>query len=83
MRPIAEGESVIVHPADARVSQFGPITDGRLIQAKGHDFSARELLGGDANLAEKSSKTVNLQHYTYHQAITTAFTCHVTALYAR
>ena len=71
MRPIAEGDSVIVHPADARVSQFGPITDGQLIQAKGHDFSARELLGGDASLAEEFKDgefaTLYLSPSDYHR----------------
>ncbi|MBR9790102.1 MAG: phosphatidylserine decarboxylase, partial [Vibrionaceae bacterium] len=52
-RPITEGKAVITHPADACVSQFGPIEDGQLIQAKGHNFSAQELLGGDAKLAEE------------------------------
>ena len=71
MRPIAEGESVIVHPADARVSQFGPITDGQLIQAKGHDYSVRELLGGDAGLAEEFKDgefaTLYLSPSDYHR----------------
>ncbi|NOH91595.1 phosphatidylserine decarboxylase [Vibrio sp. AIC-3] len=71
MRPIAEGESVIVHPADARVSQFGPITDGQLIQAKGHNYSARELLGGDAALADEFKDgefaTLYLSPSDYHR----------------
>ncbi|MEG3222178.1 archaetidylserine decarboxylase [Vibrio gigantis] len=71
MRPIAEGDSVIVHPADARVSQFGPITDGQLIQAKGHNYSARELLGGDAGLAEEFKDgefaTLYLSPSDYHR----------------
>ncbi|MFV0597485.1 archaetidylserine decarboxylase [Shewanella sp.] len=71
MRPIAEGESVIVHPADARTSQFGPIQDGRLIQAKGHDFSAKELLGGDEALASEFTDgefaTLYLSPSDYHR----------------
>ncbi|TKF19129.1 phosphatidylserine decarboxylase [Vibrio genomosp. F6] len=71
MRPIAEGETVISHPADARVSQFGPITDGQLIQAKGHNYSAQELLGGDANLAEEFKDgefaTLYLSPSDYHR----------------
>lgn len=71
MRPIAEGESVIVHPADARVSQFGPITDGQLIQAKGHNYSARELLGGDSSLADEFKDgefaTLYLSPSDYHR----------------
>ncbi|MFA0327111.1 archaetidylserine decarboxylase [Vibrio splendidus] len=71
MRPIAEGDSVIVHPADARVSQFGPITDGQLIQAKNHNYSARELLGGDAALADEFKDgefaTLYLSPSDYHR----------------
>ena len=52
-RPISSESKVITHPADACVSQFGPITNGRLIQAKGHEFSALELLGGDVDLAQE------------------------------
>ncbi|WP_070963490.1 archaetidylserine decarboxylase [Vibrio sonorensis] len=70
-RPIAEGETVIVHPADACVSQFGPINDGKLIQAKGHDFSAQELLGGDESLANEFSEgefaTLYLSPRDYHR----------------
>ena len=33
-------------PVDGTVSQLGPISQGRIIQAKGRDYSARELLGG-------------------------------------
>ncbi len=38
-------------PADGKVSQCGSIQDGRIFQAKGHDFTAAELLG-DAELAK-------------------------------
>ncbi|MEF1173214.1 archaetidylserine decarboxylase [Vibrio sinaloensis] len=71
MRPIAEGENVVTHPADACVSQFGPITDGKLIQAKGHDYTAQELLGGDANLAAEFADgefaTLYLSPRDYHR----------------
>jgi len=38
---------VISSPVDGRISQIGRISDGRLIQAKGRDFSLVDLLGGD------------------------------------
>lgn len=44
VRPIAAGPRQIVSPVDARVSQFGKITDRKLIQAKGIDYSADDLL---------------------------------------
>lgn len=70
-RPIAEDEQTIVHPADARTSQFGPIKDGRIIQAKNHDFSAQELLGGDAELYKEFEDgdfaTLYLSPSDYHR----------------
>ena len=33
-------------PVDGTISQIGTITDGRIIQAKGHDYSVSDLLGG-------------------------------------
>ncbi|WP_154114942.1 archaetidylserine decarboxylase [Vibrio cincinnatiensis] len=71
VRPVASGEDVLVHPADARVSQFGTITSGQLIQAKGHHFSAQELLGGDADLAQEFDDgefaTLYLSPSDYHR----------------
>lgn len=71
MRPVVEEESVIVHPADACVSQFGLIQNDRLIQAKNHDYSARDLLGGDLNLAEEFTDgqfaTLYLSPSDYHR----------------
>ncbi|MCG3723738.1 archaetidylserine decarboxylase [Vibrio cincinnatiensis] len=70
-RPIASGEDILVHPADACVSQFGTITSGQLIQAKGHHFSAQELLGGDADLAQEFDDgefaTLYLSPSDYHR----------------
>lgn len=70
-RPITEGESVITHPADACVSQFGPIEDGKLIQAKGHTFTAQELLGGNEALAKEFTDgefaTLYLSPSDYHR----------------
>ncbi|MYN14504.1 phosphatidylserine decarboxylase [Pusillimonas sp. TS35] len=45
-RPMAA--TALVCPVDGTVSQAGPIHDGRILQAKGHTYSAAELLGGDA-----------------------------------
>ncbi|MDE1211122.1 archaetidylserine decarboxylase [Vibrio aestuarianus] len=71
VRPIAEDEAVITHPADACVSQFGPINDGKLIQAKGHDFTAVALLGGDEKLAQEFDEgefaTLYLSPRDYHR----------------
>ncbi|MCG5515813.1 MULTISPECIES: archaetidylserine decarboxylase [unclassified Ectothiorhodospira] len=45
-RPLDTHPDALLSPADSRVSQFGRLRDGRMIQAKGHDYSAQELLGG-------------------------------------
>lgn len=70
-RPVVDDEATLVHPADACVSQFGPITDGQLIQAKGHHYSAQALLGGDAKLAEEfrdgEFATLYLSPRDYHR----------------
>ncbi|CZF85110.1 archaetidylserine decarboxylase [Grimontia marina] len=70
-RPLNDEANVIAHPADACVSQAGPIEKGRLIQAKGHTFDACELLGGDAKLAEEFADgdfaTLYLSPRDYHR----------------
>lgn len=43
--------NTLVMPADGKVSQSGRIEDGRIFQAKGHHYTATELLG-DAELAK-------------------------------
>ncbi|WP_290793850.1 phosphatidylserine decarboxylase, partial [Halomonas sp.] len=67
-RPIGEG---MVSPADGTLSQFGPIEAGQLLQAKGHRFSAMELLGGDGVAARRflggSFATVYLSPSDYHR----------------
>lgn len=45
--PDKDPHSVLM-PSDGRISQLGRIEAGRLLQAKGRDFSAAELLGEDA-----------------------------------
>lgn len=49
-RPIDVADDAIVSPVDGTVNQAGEIRDGRIFQAKRHDYSAEELLG-DAALA--------------------------------
>ncbi len=67
-RPVGEG---VISPADGTLSQYGRLSAGELVQAKGHHFSARALLGGDAALAETftggSYATVYLSPRDYHR----------------
>jgi len=70
-RPIADGERVLACPADGTVSQLGPLRGGDLFQAKGHHYSAFELLGGDGALAAEFQNghfaTVYLSPKDYHR----------------
>ena len=49
LRPVATADFVC--PVDGTISQFGPIDDHHMLQAKGHRFTTTELVGGDAALA--------------------------------
>ncbi len=49
VRPLANAD--LVCPVDGAISQFGAIDGERIFQAKGHDYSATALLGGDSALA--------------------------------
>lgn len=48
-RPLASGD--LLSPVDGAISQFGPINQGQIFQAKGHSYSATALVGGDTSLA--------------------------------
>lgn len=58
-------------PADGVLSQAGPIAGDTLLQAKGIDFSAAALLGGDPALAAEFAggafATVYLAPHNYHR----------------
>lgn len=60
----------LLMPADGRISQCGPIRDGRIFQAKGQSFTAAELLG-DAEAAKPFDSglfaTVYLSPKDYHR----------------
>jgi len=50
-RPIVAGRLEVACPVDGAVSQAGTITDGQIFQAKGHNYSLTELLGGSSKRA--------------------------------
>lgn len=70
MRPQPADAEAISCPADGRISQSGPIAAGRILQAKGRDFTCAELLG-DAGAAtyyaDGSFLTVYLSPRDYHR----------------
>ncbi|MGL5392162.1 MAG: archaetidylserine decarboxylase [Shewanella sp.] len=71
IRPVHPAANIMVHPVDGAVSQLGPIRDGRIFQAKGHDYSALTLLGdqaGDAKRFEGGDfATIYLAPKDYHR----------------
>ena len=68
-RPLAN--SAWVCPVDGAISQFGRIRGGQIFQAKGHDYSAQALVGGDAQLAalfqDGDFATLYLSPKDYHR----------------
>jgi len=71
VRPLACGDRVILCPVDGAVSQAGTVEAGTIFQAKGHDYSATALLGGDAELAARFAQgqfaTLYLSPRDYHR----------------
>jgi len=69
-REITADDDILVSPVDARVGAFGDITDGRLLQAKGMDYTVESLLG-DAESAGRCSAgkylTLYLSPRDYHR----------------
>ena len=70
-RPVSENNSHIVCPADGAISQINTIEGGRIFQAKGHDFTLEELLGGVSRLAKPFYNglftTIYLSPKDYHR----------------
>ena len=66
-----QSKSLLTCPVDGRISQFGPIQHGKLIQAKGHDYSLEALLAGDKQQAESYAEgdfaTIYLSPKDYHR----------------
>lgn len=71
IRPIVTGDENIALPVDGKISQLGNIEAGRIFQAKGHDFSLRELLGGRDDIAAPFDdglfSTIYLSPQDYHR----------------
>ena len=69
LRPISDTDVVL--PVDGCVSQLGPMKSGRIIQAKGHDYSAFTLLGADKERAKPFTNghfaTIYLAPKDYHR----------------
>ena len=70
-RPVDTDPRAIVSPVDGTVSEAGALTSDRLLQAKGHDYTLRALLGGNSawerTFAGGSFATIYLAPYNYHR----------------
>ena len=70
-RPMTGTATTIVSPVDGRISALGTTEQGRLIQAKGRDYSLLNLLGGNTDLATRLKggpfMTAYLAPHNYHR----------------
>lgn len=70
-RPIDPHPAALVSPVDGRLTQAGPVSDGRLVQAKGRHYSLVELLADDPSMADGLQggvfMTCYLAPYNYHR----------------
>jgi phosphatidylserine decarboxylase len=69
-RPIDPDPHSVVSPVDGRIVSLGPLERGRLIQAKGLDYSLEELVGASlvsAGLVGGSQLTLYLAPGDYHR----------------
>jgi phosphatidylserine decarboxylase len=69
-RPFDPDPRTLLLPADGKISQAGPIRAGRIFQAKGHDYTAAELLGSEAMAApyrDGSFVNIYLSPRDYHR----------------
>jgi len=70
-RPVDADARAIVSPVDGTVSEAGALSADRLLQAKGHEYSLRALLAGNAawerTFAGGSFATIYLAPYNYHR----------------
>lgn len=70
LRPVEQDVGLMPSPADGTLSAFGPLGEGRLVQAKGVEYSLDALLGdsADADVYRGGSyAVVYLAPYNYHR----------------
>ena len=69
VRPLATAD--LICPVDGAISQFGPIAQDQIFQAKGHTYSTTTLVGGDAAAAARFDNghfaTLYLSPRDYHR----------------
>ncbi|MBF0288811.1 MAG: phosphatidylserine decarboxylase [SAR324 cluster bacterium] len=69
-RPVQIGKNILVSPVDGTIGQFGTLQDGKMIQAKGLDYTVADLLDDPARAREYAGGeyiTIYLAPYNYHR----------------
>lgn len=67
LRPISSDKKVISSPADGVLSEFGNITNGSLIQAKGKTFTLKALIADSSTTNFTKFATIYLSPKDYHR----------------
>ncbi|MEY8703190.1 archaetidylserine decarboxylase [Francisella philomiragia] len=67
LRPISSDKKVISSPADGVLSEFGDITNGSLIQAKGKIFTLKALIAESSATDFTKFATIYLSPKDYHR----------------
>lgn len=65
-RPIIGGENTIACPADGLISEFGTINESMILQAKNHQYTVADLLGGTKG--DEAAAFINGQFATFYLA---------------
>ncbi len=71
VRPIVSGANTLASPADGTVSEAGKIEAGQIIQAKEHQYTVNQLIGGDEAISKLFENgrfaTIYLAPNNYHR----------------
>ena len=70
VRPIAPGADVLVSPVDGSLSQLGEVDAGRMLQAKGIEYTVAALLGSESaavQYADGHYACMYLAPFDYHR----------------
>ena len=70
VRPIATGPDALISPVDGTLSQLGDVDAGRLLQAKGIEYTAAALLGSESSAAQYAQgryACIYLAPFDYHR----------------
>jgi len=67
IRPLNSNKNIISSPADGKLTQFGDINNGNLIQAKGKEFTLQSLIADSSSTDFKKFATIYLSPRDYHR----------------